>query len=93
MASNKEQTPEDVRAKILHLLGIYPVISHTMLQSGLGPYTKPALWRPVLQELIDEGEVLETQDTIDTPSGRYNTYTKLSLPHMEVVDKRFERHA
>ena len=66
--------------KILHLLGIYPVISPTMLQSGLGPSTKPSLWRPVLSSLIARGLVIEEQKLLQTPSERYNTYSKLSLP-------------
>jgi hypothetical protein len=71
---------KEVMAKILHLLRIFPVISPTMLQGGLGPYTKPAIWRPALQKLIAEGKVVETQESLQTPSERYNTYTKLSLP-------------
>jgi len=93
MPENKNQTPEAVKSKILHLLTIYPVISPTMLQSGLGPYTKPDLWRPVLAELITEGLVIESQQSLETPSGRYNTYTILSNPNMELVDKRFVRNA
>ena len=80
-----EQTPEEVRARILHILSIYPIISPTMLQSGLGPYTKPALWRPVLSDLIAEGKVMETQESLQTPSDRYNTYHKLSLPLTKLV--------
>jgi len=79
--SIKEQTPEEIRAKIIHILGIYPLISPTMLQSGLGPYTKPALWRPVLAQLIEEGVIKETQESLQTPSERYNTYSKLSLDY------------
>lgn len=70
----------DIEAKILHLLGIYPIISPTMLQSGLGPSTKPAQWRPVLVSLIAAGRVIEEQESMQTPSERYNTYSKLSLP-------------
>lgn len=69
----------EVEARIIHLLRIYPVISPTMLQAGLGPYTKPAVWRPVLKRLVDDGKVLETQESIITPADRYNTYTKLTL--------------
>ncbi|MEE8599020.1 MAG: hypothetical protein V3S69_05875 [Dehalococcoidales bacterium] len=75
-----EVTSEDIEEKILHILRIYPVISPTMLQGGLGPYMKPAVWRPVLQRLISDGKVVETQDSMQTPSQRYNTYSKLSLP-------------
>lgn len=83
--SVKEQSAQEIEAKILHILGIYPVISPTMLQSGLGPYTKPALWRPVLAELILTGQVVETQESLQTPSERYNTYSKLSLPLTKVI--------
>jgi len=75
-----ELTPEMIETKIVHLLGIYPIISPTMLQSGLGPSTKPAQWRPVLQQLIADGKVIEQQQSLQTPSDRYNTYSKLSLP-------------
>lgn len=80
-----EVQEQEVEAKILHLLAIYPVISPTMLQSGLGPYTKPAVWRPVLQRLIEEKKVVETQESLQTPSDRYNTYNKLSLPNVQVL--------
>jgi len=84
-AKPTEQSTGDIEAKILHILGIYPVISPTMLQSGLGPYTKPALWRPVLAQLIADGKVVEDQESLQTPSERYNTYSKLSLPLTKVV--------
>jgi len=70
---------EIVRELIVHLLRIYPILSPTMLQSGLGPYVKPAVWRPVLQDLVDKGIVIEDTETVITPRGRYNTYTKLFL--------------
>jgi len=73
-------SPDEIRTKILHLLSIYPIISPTMLQGGLGPAMKPVLWRPVLEELIKEGAVVQEQESMLTPTERYNTYTKLSLP-------------
>jgi len=78
-------SPEEIQTKIVHLLGIYPIISPTMLQGALGPSTKPALWRPALAELIERGEVIEDQESMLTPTDRYNTYTKLSLPGTSVV--------
>ncbi len=71
---------DEIKTKILHLLGIYPVISPTMLQGGLGPQIKPIDWRPVLNELIANGEVIEGTASLQTPTDRFNTYTKLSLP-------------
>lgn len=76
---------EEIEAKILHILAIYPVISPTMLQGGIGPYLKPATWRPVLKQLIEDGKVIESQESVTTPAGRYNNYAKLSLPGVEVT--------
>lgn len=70
---------EEIAAKIVHLLGIYPVISPTMLQGGLGPSLKPALWRPVLDGLVESGVVVKETESLMTPAERYNEYTKLSL--------------
>jgi len=76
---------DEIRTKILHLLRIYPIISPTMLQGGLGPAMKPAMWRPVLEELLKEGAVVQEQESMLTPTERYNTYTKLSLPGVLVT--------
>lgn len=70
---------QDIREKIVHLLSIYPIISPTMLQGGLGPYVKPKDWRPVLAQLIDEGIVQQVQETHLSPGGRYNAHNKISL--------------
>ena len=75
-----EPTGEEIRIKILHILSIYPIISPTMLQSGLGASWRPLFWRPVLEALIEEGKVMEAKTSMITPMNRYNTYTKLSLP-------------
>ena len=80
-----EVEAQEIEAKILHILRIYPIISPTMLQGGLGPYVKPAIWRPVLNELIKAGKVVETQESLQTPAERYNTYSRLSLPGAEVI--------
>lgn len=71
---------EDIAVKILHLLSIYPIISPTMLQGGLGPQMRPAQWRPILADLVTEGKVIESTRSMLTPNDRYNTYSRLSLP-------------
>lgn len=95
---NKVELPEDsevemteeeadvaaIEAKIVHLLGIYPIISPTMLQGGLGPAVKPSLWRPILEDLIERGIVVKTTEAKVTPAERYNTYTKLMLASTHV---------
>lgn len=77
---------QEAREKILHLLSIYPVISPTMLQSGLGPTAKPAIWRVALEQLKDEKLVTEYYESRSTIHGRHNTYTKLSLT-VNVVER------
>ncbi len=72
--------PKVIRAKILHILRLYPIISPTMLQGGLGPYMKPIEWRPVLEDLIAKEIVAESQRSMQTHQERYNTYTFLHLP-------------
>jgi len=74
----------DISAKILHVLGIYPIISPTMLQSGIGAYIKPAEWREVLADLVKRGKVVEDTFNGQTPTGRYNSYNLLSLPGTKV---------
>lgn len=73
-------TNDDIAKKILHVLEIYPIISHTMLQVSLGPQLPARTWRPVLDNLIEAGKV--TTDTIGakSPSGRHITYTRIQLP-------------
>lgn len=80
----EEFDPDKVRDKILHILKIYPIISPTMLQGGLGPAMRPIQWRPILQALVAEGLVMETQKSLRTPLDRYNTYTMLHLPETKI---------
>ncbi len=82
----QEVTAIEIEEKILHILEIYPIISPTMLQGGIGAYLKPLLWRPVLNKMVKAGQVIETQESVTTPRGRYNSYTKLSLPGTKVGD-------
>lgn len=84
-----ELTPQDIKHRILHVLSIYPKISPTMLQVGIGPQTKPQDWRPVMNLLIDEEHIVV--DTIQraSPSRKYHTYTILEMSDTgkEVLDK------
>lgn len=81
------ETYDEIEAKILHLLKIYPIISPTMLQGGLGPNLKPALWRPIFEDLLKSGRIVESSDPQMTPAGRYNEYGKVSLPGVIVYWK------
>lgn len=65
--------------RIVHVLRIYPRISPTMLQMGLGPHTKPELWRPTLNDLVEKGIVVQGTDSRMSPAGRYHQYQYLEL--------------
>lgn len=68
-----------IRDKILHLLRIYPIVSPSMLQIGIGSSLPTSIWRPVLQELLDTGEVKEDIIVSLSAAGRNQSYTLLSL--------------
>lgn len=74
---HEETTMED---KILHCLSIYPIISPSMLQIGIGTHHAPTEWKPALRELIQRGDILETEKDTKTVTGRNFTYTRLMLP-------------
>ena len=78
--ATQKSVEQEIEDKILHILTIYPVISPTMLQGGIGPYLKPVVWRPILERLKAAGKVIEESESLETPGGRYNTYTKLRRP-------------
>ena len=74
----KEQK-EELRERILHVLDVYPGISPTMLQMGLGPATKPRDWKPILEHLIEIGEVIRHSVSGLSPHERHHSYVKLTL--------------
>jgi len=70
---------EAIAIRIKHILEIYPRISPTMLQAGLGPQVKPEFWRPVLEDMVANGVVMQQTHTSKSPAGRYNDYQIVSL--------------
>lgn len=69
-----------IREKILQTLSIYPRISPTMLQVGIGTSITPKMWHPILDSLIEEGLVKrEARQAPNNVSGRDQTYTIISL--------------
>ena len=66
MAENVTETKNDdksisdmIRDKILYTLQIYPKLSPSMLQVGIGTSVSSKIWRPILNELISNGTVRE----------------------------------
>jgi hypothetical protein len=68
-----------IQAKILYTLSIYPRLSASMLQTGIGPAIPPAIWRPVLEGMIAKNWIQETQINRRGPGGRANSPKILSL--------------
>jgi len=67
-----------IRKRIMHTLAIFPRLSHSMLQIGIGTGFPPALWHPVLEALIGSGEVRRFQvKALNPVSGREQVYTIL----------------
>ena len=77
--------PDDIKAKILHLLSIYPVISPSMLQIGIGSSLPAKMWRPLLQGLIREGKVKQDVYVHPTATGRQQSYTLISLVNTQIT--------
>lgn len=76
----KEGTVEEsITSRILHILGIYPKISPSMMQIGIGSSLSPPIWKPILRKLIEQKVIQEDVIVSITPSGRHQTYTILSL--------------
>jgi hypothetical protein len=69
----------EVREKIVHFLTVYPKISPSMLQAAIGPNVRPAIWHPILDDLVIRGIVDKTQVHAQLPSGRATVHTIISL--------------
>lgn len=74
-------TRDYVRQRIIHVLRIYPKISMSMLQVGIGTAITPKFWRPVLADMEKEGTVSVNTVSSVTPSGRDQSYRIVSLNH------------
>lgn len=82
MSATQQQVQDEstaIEAKLLFVLGMYPGISPTMLQAGLGPQVKPVIWRPVYERLLSEGKVKLELTSKETPLGRHQTFTRIYI--------------
>lgn len=69
-----EEVTADIRADILSLLETYPYLGYTMIQVGIGPAKPPKLWKPILEQLVEEGVILK--QTVPVTSGRGRDITR-----------------
>ncbi len=70
---------EGIRENILHILGIFPIISPSMLHITLGGSLPTKVWKPILESLIKSGLVERDEHVTPAPNGRTRCYTLLSL--------------
>lgn len=66
--------------KIISLLETFPYISRTMIQVGLSPALPPKLWSPILDELVEKGEILKHSLPVTNNEGRTTTKVVYHLP-------------
>jgi len=67
----------NIRARIIHMLSVYPILSPSHIQQGMG--ILPGTWKPILEKLITEEVVSRSHRVAETPTGRQQTYTLLEL--------------
>lgn len=79
-------TDEYIRQRIVHVLTIYPGISPSMLQVGIGTALGPKLWHPVMDRLKTIGRVVEGEVMAQTPGGRDLTYKTLTLVPQPILN-------
>ena len=75
-----DQFKQNLRAKILHALKLYPRITPSMLQQCIGSTTPASLWQPVLDDLVREQEVTRYHIQSVFPNGRTITTPVISSP-------------
>lgn len=75
--TDTESSTAFYRERIKKILSIYPRLSPSMLHTGLGPSTPAQLWKPILQQMVDEGLV---KQEITTVGGRSYTTLELANP-------------
>lgn len=59
-----------IAERMLFTLGIYPKLSYSMLQVGIGTAIPPRLWHPVLARLKAEDKIIETEHHSRSPMHR-----------------------
>lgn len=68
-----------IAQRLLHTLTVYPCLSYSMIQVGLGNRYQPKDWRPVLEGLVQCGVVKRDDICLVSPIGRYQRHTRITL--------------
>jgi len=78
------------KSKIRHLLMISPAVGASMIQTGIGTSQSPKLWRPLLQEMVNDGEVVEQRVNTLSPHDRHQVIIVYHLATFDYLAYRTE---
>lgn len=76
---HSKHDPDFISAKILFILELFPALSSSGLQVSIGPYIAAKYWKPVLEQLRQDGSVEADCVTLEAPDGRVRSYTRFFL--------------
>lgn len=74
-----QEVADAIKEKILHILSVYPKLSPSMLQMGLGAGCSASMWKPVLHGLIADGIAHQYFHASTFPSGKAANSPIISL--------------
>ncbi len=77
-----DPTQVDIAKRIKHVLNIYPKLSMSMLQVGIGTSMPPTMWKPTLFKMIEAGHVAHNSVTSTGPTGRMQVHTVIELTEL-----------
>lgn len=77
--TSTDSTSSSIRDKILKVLEMYPRISPSMLQIGIGSSLPTAIWRPVFDEMIASGTIVQTDIVSFSSTDRQQLYKIIHL--------------
>lgn len=69
----------EIERRIIHVLTIYPKLSMTMIQVGIGTSIPAHRWRNVLERLLEQGKIVRHNVVAESIRGRMQTYKIFSL--------------
>ncbi len=69
----------EIQKRLVHLFQIYPVLSPTMIQAFLGGKMPPRFWKPVMEEMIEEGTLIRTEVISENIWGQLHSHTCIRL--------------
>jgi len=76
---NVAMDASSIKDKIIYTLTLQLRMTATTLQAALGPFIPPKLWRPQLQQLIDDKSITVVEFSGISQNGRWRSMTFYTL--------------